>query len=66
MAVSSRVLICAALLLFSIYAVFSTEDGAEESLTHVVKLDVSNFEDVVSKHPFIVVEFYAPWYDRVF
>lgn len=64
MAIYSRV-ICAALLLFSIQAVFSTEDDAEDSSTHVVTLDVSNFEDVVSKHHFIVVEFYAPWYGSI-
>ncbi|XP_076893556.1 protein disulfide-isomerase-like [Bidens hawaiensis] len=28
---------------------------------HVLTLDHSNFTEVVSKHKFIVVEFYAPW-----
>lgn len=35
------------------------EDGGVEE--HVVVLDHSNFSEIVSKHEFIVVEFYAPW-----
>lgn len=34
---------------------------ATESKEFVLTLDRSNFSDVVSKHKFIVVEFYAPW-----
>lgn len=34
---------------------------AEEEVEKVLTLDHSNFTDVVSKHDFIVVEFYAPW-----
>jgi protein disulfide-isomerase A1 len=58
----SRVPIYALLLLlvvFSATAEDSTEDVVEES--KVLTLDASNFSEVISKHPFIVVEFYAPW-----
>ena len=33
-----------------------------EAKEFVLTLDHSNFSDVVAKHDFIVVEFYAPWY----
>lgn len=42
-------------------ATISAEEGAE-SKEFVLTLDHSNFSDTVSKHNFIVVEFYAPWY----
>ncbi|KAM1530237.1 hypothetical protein ACFX1Z_019360 [Malus domestica] len=59
MASSSRVSLCFFLLL----AVFATAIRAEEaeSKENVLTLDSSNFDDTVSKHDFIVVEFYAPW-----
>lgn len=38
----------------------SSEEG--ESKEFVLTLDHSNFSDTVSKHNFVVVEFYAPWY----
>jgi protein disulfide-isomerase A1 len=31
----------------------------------VLTLDAGNFSEVVAKHQFIVVEFYAPWYVRL-
>lgn len=34
---------------------------AEDEVEKVLTLDHSNFSEVVSKHNFIVVEFYAPW-----
>ncbi|CAI9777545.1 unnamed protein product [Fraxinus pennsylvanica] len=43
------------LALFSVSA-FAAEEGEK-----VLTLDHSNFSDTVSKHNFIVVEFYAPW-----
>ncbi|XP_047322378.1 protein disulfide-isomerase-like [Impatiens glandulifera] len=52
---ASRVL-AAFILLISI----SSFSSAEEK-EHVLTLDHSNFTDIVSKHDFIVVEFYAPW-----
>ncbi|KAJ6805747.1 protein disulfide-isomerase-like [Iris pallida] len=33
-------------------------DPAEEA---VLTLDATNFDEAIKKHPFIVVEFYAPW-----
>ncbi|XVF64543.1 hypothetical protein PTKIN_Ptkin09bG0177100 [Pterospermum kingtungense] len=36
-------------------------EESSESKEFVLTLDHSNFTDVVSKHNFIVVEFYAPW-----
>jgi protein disulfide-isomerase A1 len=33
-------------------------DGAAEA---VLTLDVDSFDEAVAKHPFMVVEFYAPW-----
>ena len=32
----------------------------------VLTLDAGNFSEVVGKHEFIVVEFYAPWYVQLF
>ena len=48
---------------FSIFAsslvrISAAEDEAKE---FVLTLTQSNFSDIVSKHDFIVVEFYAPW-----
>lgn len=60
----SRVPIYALLLLllvFSATAEEATADVSEESESAVLTLDSSNFNEVISKHPFIVVEFYAPW-----
>lgn len=34
-----------------------------ESKEFVLNLDHSNFSDTVSKLDFVVVEFYAPWYE---
>ena len=59
---ASRVSICFFVLALSIFAF--TKIGAEEteSKEFVLTLDHSNFSDIVCKHDFIVVEFYAPWY----
>ncbi|XP_072972285.1 protein disulfide-isomerase-like isoform X1 [Typha angustifolia] len=35
--------------------------GEEAEPSAVLTLDASNFSETVSKHPFVVVEFYAPW-----
>ncbi|KAJ9673594.1 hypothetical protein PVL29_023264 [Vitis rotundifolia] len=62
---ATRVSICLFVLAFtfSILAsspvkISATEDEAKE---FVLTLTHSNFSDIVSKHDFIVVEFYAPW-----
>lgn len=62
---ASRVSICFYVFVLCLFASFFTKIGAEESESKefVLTLDSSNFTDTVSKHDFIVVEFYAPWYD---
>eukprot|EP00250_Pteridium_aquilinum_P016397 c23086_g1_i2 orf=548-2068(-) len=37
------------------------EEAAAHKEGHVLVLDTTNFADTVKEHPFIVVEFYAPW-----
>lgn len=39
----------------------SSETSGSESGDFVLTLDASNFSETVAKHPFVVVEFYAPW-----
>ncbi|KAE9603933.1 hypothetical protein Lal_00002388 [Lupinus albus] len=46
---------------FLFFAFSLTQIFADESKEFVLTLDHSNFTDIVSKHDFIVVEFYAPW-----
>jgi protein disulfide-isomerase A1 len=48
-------------LLASILLFSSVKSEEEEEATAVIVLDNSNFTEVVEKHDFIVVEFYAPW-----
>ncbi|CAI0626246.1 unnamed protein product [Linum tenue] len=45
-------------------AVSAAEEA--ESKEFVLTLDHTNFTDTVAKHDFIVVEFYAPWYNKRF
>ncbi|KAM3309248.1 protein disulfide-isomerase [Capsicum chacoense] len=52
---SGILVILYALVLVAVYGVVAEEKE------HVLTLDHSNLTDVVSKHNFIVVEFYAPW-----
>lgn len=44
----------------------SSSEDEESSKEYVLTLDHSNFSEVVSKHDFVVVEFYAPWYMHIF
>ncbi|KAJ4819079.1 Protein disulfide-isomerase [Rhynchospora pubera] len=57
----SRVPIYALLTLLLVFSASAEEatDATEDS--KVLTLDASNFDDAISKNPFIVVEFYAPW-----
>jgi protein disulfide-isomerase A1 len=50
-------------LLLALAVAFSAkaEDTAASEGEAVLTLDVDNFDDAVAKHPFMVVEFYAPW-----
>ncbi|KVI08228.1 disulfide isomerase [Cynara cardunculus var. scolymus] len=52
-------LMCVFVILLS--TVFSISSASEEEKEYVLTLDHSNFSEIVSKHKFIVVEFYAPW-----
>ncbi|KAK9266218.1 hypothetical protein L1049_012422 [Liquidambar formosana] len=53
-------LLCVCVLIASVVSIRAAE-GESDSGEYVVTLDHSNFSDTVSKHNFIVVEFYAPW-----
>ncbi|KAK1411331.1 hypothetical protein QVD17_37879 [Tagetes erecta] len=51
-------------ILLCVFVVFSLSfvtASSEEEKEYVLTLDHSNFTEIVSKHSFIVVEFYAPW-----
>ncbi|XP_019177239.1 PREDICTED: protein disulfide-isomerase-like [Ipomoea nil] len=50
------------ILTFLLLAVSAASaQGEDEQKEHVLTLDHTNFTETVSKHKFIVVEFYAPW-----
>ncbi|KAF9682632.1 hypothetical protein SADUNF_Sadunf05G0129100 [Salix dunnii] len=56
---ASKVLLWSCVFFSSLAVALSTgEDGYKE---YVLTLDHSNFTETVTKHDFIVVEFYAPW-----
>ena len=59
MASSVPVWYALAAIVCSLMAISAEESS--ESKEFVLTLDHSNFTDTVSKHNFIVVEFYAPW-----
>ncbi|XP_021863789.2 protein disulfide isomerase-like 1-1 [Spinacia oleracea] len=50
--------VCLVVVLLATIGGIQVEAEKEE---YVITLDHSNFTDVVSKHDFILVEFYAPW-----
>ncbi|KAK9911214.1 hypothetical protein M0R45_035135 [Rubus argutus] len=60
MASSSRILLCFSLFIIALCFSKNLFDDTE-SKEFVLTLDSSNFSDTVSKHDFIVVEFYALW-----
>lgn len=37
-------------------------EGGEAAAEAVLTLDADGFDEAVAKHPFMVVEFYAPWW----
>lgn len=57
-------------LFFCVFAIISScvsiSSATEAEKEYVLTLDHSNFTEVVSKHKFIVVEFYAPWYKSIY
>ncbi|XP_047311066.1 protein disulfide-isomerase-like [Impatiens glandulifera] len=54
----SRSGICFFIFAISIFVSISCSASEQE---HVLTLEHSNFTDTLSKHDFVVVEFYAPW-----
>ncbi|KAG0503978.1 hypothetical protein HPP92_004050 [Vanilla planifolia] len=62
MASSVRVWLFSVLLVLSVvYSACGDEAGEEEAPSAVLTLDAANFSETIAKHPFVVVEFYAPW-----
>ena len=62
---SSKACWISLLLALSAVALYArAEDSAapaEGAAEAVLTLDVDTFDEAVAKHPFMVVEFYAPW-----
>ncbi|KAK1367147.1 Protein disulfide-isomerase [Heracleum sosnowskyi] len=63
---ATRVVITSFIVLVSIVLLsgsmcFAEEESKESVVEHVLTLDHTNFSEIVGKHEFIVVEFYAPW-----
>ncbi|KAL9357515.1 hypothetical protein Peur_050768 [Populus x canadensis] len=56
---ASKVSLWSCIFVFSLVVALST--GEDESKEYVLTLDHSNFTETVTKHDFVVVEFYAPW-----
>ncbi|KAL9394488.1 hypothetical protein Peur_013773 [Populus x canadensis] len=56
---ASKVALWSCIFVFSLVVALST--GEDESKEYVLTLDHSNFTETVTKHDFVVVEFYAPW-----
>ncbi|KAJ0973168.1 hypothetical protein J5N97_021127 [Dioscorea zingiberensis] len=60
----SRVWIHFAVVVLLVSSCFSpavAEESVSEEPSSVLTLDAANFSETIAKHPFIVVEFYAPW-----
>jgi protein disulfide-isomerase A1 len=59
---SSKACWISLLLALALSAVARAEEPAPEGAAEaVLTLDVDSFDEAVAKHPFMVVEFYAPW-----
>lgn len=54
--------VCLVVVLLATVGKIQAEEKKAGKDEVVITLDHSNFDDVVSKHDFILVEFYAPWY----
>lgn len=65
-AMASRVSICSCIIFFFLIIFASATSESSESASpsgeSVLTLDATNFSETLTKHPFVVVEFYAPWY----
>ncbi|KMT13996.1 hypothetical protein BVRB_4g078270 [Beta vulgaris subsp. vulgaris] len=53
--------VCLVVVLLATVGKIQAEEKKAGKDEVVITLDYSNFDDVVSKHDFILVEFYAPW-----
>uniref|UniRef100_A0A804MUL1 Protein disulfide-isomerase n=1 Tax=Zea mays TaxID=4577 RepID=A0A804MUL1_MAIZE len=60
MAIRSKAWISLLLALAAVLSARAEEPAAAEAEA-VLTLDVDSFDEAVAKHPFMVVEFYAPW-----
>lgn len=62
---ASRVSICSCIFFFFLIIFASATSESSESASpsgeSVLTLDATNFSETLTKHPFVVVEFYAPW-----
>lgn len=54
--------VCLSVVLIIIAAIIGNIEAEQKGKTCVITLDHSNFAHIVSKHDFILVQFYAPWY----
>ncbi|CAO2827357.1 unnamed protein product [Amaranthus hypochondriacus] len=53
--------VCLSVVLIIIAAIIGNIEAEQKGKTCVITLDHSNFAHIVSKHDFILVQFYAPW-----
>ena len=52
----------ALLLIFFMVSYVSFNNAEDVSEKDVLVLNISNISETIKAHPFVVIEFYAPWY----